>query len=105
MSTLEEFKAYLAVQYKDVLGLKLVENSSDNLSYPIWLEQDNQAWLLDSGIGLGLRIVPFVQAEQDLNVDIQRVLQIASLLQPRHGLKDEEADAAGVWQLGIIWLV
>lgn len=105
MSTLEEFRSYLAQRYISVLGLQLTNDPREISRNPIWIHQNDGAWLLDRELGLALRIVPFNNANQNLNEVIQIVLRKVTLLQPRSDLEKEQADLLGMWQLGIIWVV
>jgi energy-coupling factor transporter ATP-binding protein EcfA2 len=104
MSTLNQFKDYVAEQYYNMLGLKLVEETTTNTPLA-WLNDGNSAWLLDDEIGLAMRIVPFVDEQDDLNAAIQHAIRFATQLQPRYSLDKDGSDDAGIWQVGICWLV
>lgn len=105
MSTLDEFRTYLAQRYNSVLGLTITNDLKEISRNPIWIRQEDGAWLLDRELGLALRIVPFEDANQNLNEVIQIVLRKVTLLQPRSDLEQEQADPLGMWQLGIIWVI
>lgn len=104
MSTLDQFRKYVSEQYQTVLGLKLTENVAND-SQPVWLPDGDQAWLLDDEIGLAMRVVPYNDAQDDLNTAIQHAIRTATQLQPRYEIKDGEADRCGIWQVSICWLV
>jgi len=105
MSALDEFRTYLSQRYNSVLGLTITSDPKEISRNPIWIGQEDGAWLLDRELGLALRIVPFEDANQNLNEVIQIVLRKVTLLQPRSDLEKEQADPLGMWQLGIIWVV
>jgi hypothetical protein len=104
MSTLNQFKDYVAAQYKSMLDLDLFEDTSTNAPL-VWLNDENSAWLLDDEIGLAMRIVPFTDEQDDLNTAIQHAIRTASHLQPRYAVDENDADNNGIWQVGIFWLV
>jgi len=104
MNTLSQFKSYVAAQYKSMLALNLTEDSKPNAPL-IWLNDGDDAWLLDDEIGLAMRVVPFTDEQDDLNVAIQHAIRTASQLQPRYAADVTDKDKHGIWQVGICWLV
>lgn len=106
MNILEQFKVHISDHYQTLLGLNLVENDNSDNHTLIWVScSDEAAWLLDSEIGLALRIVLFSAAEDDLNAAIQEAVRTATQLQPRYGIDANAADQHGIWQVGVCWLV
>ncbi len=106
MNIMEQFKGYISEHYQTLLGLNLVENDNSDNHILIWVSgSDEAAWLLDSEIGLALRIVLFNAAEDDLNAATQEAVRTATQLQPRYGIDANAADQHGIWQVAICWLV
>src|SRR5258706_2873618 len=105
MDSLQQFKTHVAEQYLLTLGLELTEQLADISNKPAWIADDQAAWLLDPEIGIALKIVPYVDSKQDLNTTIQHALKTATSLQPRLGIKEDDVDKNGMWQVGVVWLV
>lgn len=104
MNTLSQFKSYVVEQYKSMLAMNLTSDDKHNAPL-IWLNDGNDAWLLDDEIGLAMRVVPFIDEQDDLNVAIQHAIRTASQLQPRYAADVTDTDKHGIWQVGICWLV
>lgn len=104
MNTINQFKEYLAGLYQGFLGLSLTENMSPS-NGPVWLKKEDSAWLLDDEIGLAMHIVPFTDEHDDLNSTIQHAIRFTTQLQPRYSPDKDGVDAAGIWQVGVCWIV
>lgn len=105
MNTLEQFRIYVDEQYQTALGLNLFVDSVAANGQPVWIPDADNAWLLDDEIGLAFRIVPYGNANNDLNTSIQEAVRTATQLQPHYGITGDSADECGTWQVSICWLV
>lgn len=112
MSALQILRSWLDQRYQEHLGVTLRDKSNGQSSAVLWSSANKGdragAWLMDYDIGLTLRVMSFLDSGEmpdDINADIQEALELATRLQPKYGIKEDESDKYGLWHVGLVWLV